>query len=127
VLVLGGSGSGKSRLSIQLLEMGGWLVADDAVEVIRRYDRLWASCPATIRGQLEMRGLGLLAMPSLAATELHLVARLAGSVKVDRLPVPASTGILGTELPLITIAPHELVRAGSFVSAALARLLREVT
>ncbi|HEX2525590.1 MAG TPA: HPr kinase/phosphatase C-terminal domain-containing protein [Geminicoccus sp.] len=126
VLILGPSGSGKSALCIDLLGRGGWLVADDAVDLTRHGAKLLARCPEPIRGQIELRGLGLARVPVAACVQVHLVARLDEAFAKERLPAPASTGILGMELPLFYIAPHEHARMGSFVSAALARYIREV-
>ncbi|WP_159709541.1 HPr kinase/phosphorylase [Geminicoccus flavidas] len=126
VLVLGPSGSGKSSLCHSLLAMGGWLVADDAVELANEGGRLIAACPASIRGQLELRRLGLVRLPCRRAAAVDLVAELTRSVTIERLPPPATTGMLGVVLPLIHIMPDDLNRAGSLVAASLFRLVREV-
>ncbi len=60
VLIIGGSGSGKSETAIGLLERGGALVADDMVRVKRHGDELIASCPDLARGYIEMRGIGII-------------------------------------------------------------------
>jgi HPr kinase/phosphorylase len=109
-----------------LLERGGWLIADDVVDVSRVRTNLIARCPAPIGGHLELHGLGISVLPALAAARVNLVVDLADPATIDRLPSPATTGILGILLPLIYIARHEFVRAGSYVSAAMARLVREV-
>jgi HPr kinase/phosphorylase len=126
VLVLGASGSGKSTLCLDLLGRGGWLVADDAVELVRTRQALVGRCPRTIRGQIELRGLGLARLPTVDETRIDLVVRIDGSVTNERLPEPASTAILGVTLPLFYIRPRERMYAGSSVSAALARYIREV-
>lgn len=83
-------------------------------------------CSRTIRGQIEVRGIGLARLPTVGATRVDLVVRLDGPVTNERLPEPASTVILGMTLPLFYIGPRERMDAGSSVSAALARYIREV-
>jgi len=126
VLVLGPSGSGKSGLCHALAAMGGWLVADDAVELANESGRVIATCPLAIRGQLELRRLGLVRLPCRHAAAVDLVAELTRSVTIERLPPPATTGMLGVVLPLIHIMPEDLNRAASLVVASLFRLVREV-
>jgi HPr kinase/phosphorylase len=126
VLIRGVSGTGKSLLAAELIRRGAWLVGDDAVRLERLDGRILAHRPAGIGGHLEMRHLGLAVIPSLACTTVHLVVMLTRTVTIERLPSPASTGILGVVLPLIHIAPDAVPRAGTLVSASLARLVREV-
>ena len=61
VLVTGVSGIGKSELALELISRGHRLVADDAPEFRRvAPDNLRGTCPAQLRGFLEVRGLGVL-------------------------------------------------------------------
>ena len=126
VLVRGPSGAGKSSLCAALIEQGGWLVADDAVDLRVESGVLVARSPRQIAGHLERRGLGIAVLPAVQASCVDLVVELSPSVTIERLPSPAATGILGIVLPLIYIAPHGYTRGGSYVSAAMARLVREV-
>jgi len=95
VLLLGGSGVGKSDLALRLLDRGFELVADDRVDVT---DGI-ASAPRALAGLLELRGLGLLRFPYLAAARLRLVAQL--GTTPDRLPMPARFAPL--DLPQISL------------------------
>lgn len=61
VLLLGPSGSGKSRLALRLMSSGAWLVADDQTTLTARDSQIFATCPPTIRGRLEVRSLGIVA------------------------------------------------------------------
>ena len=76
LLILGPSGAGKSALALQIMALGGQLVADDRVELTRQGDEVIARCPAPLRGLIEARGLGLgralLAEVMLAAAEQRL-------------------------------------------------------
>ncbi len=104
VLLLGGSGSGKSDLLLRLIDRGFGLVADDRVLVEAGRAR---PHPA-LAGLVEMRGLGLLRMDHVAPVPLGLVVALDGSVAgatsaEERLPEPCPHPVLG--LPMLRIAP----------------------
>jgi HPr kinase/phosphorylase len=93
VLLLGVPGAGKSDLLLRLLRLGFDLVADDRVQV---RDGM-ASAPAAIAGLLEVRGLGLIRLP-------HVAARLVLAVELsqgERLPEPRRFPDL--DLPLISV------------------------
>lgn len=60
VLIRGEAGMGKSDTALVLLRAGHQLVADDAVMVIRRGERLIGRAPDAGRGRLCLRGPGLI-------------------------------------------------------------------
>ncbi len=68
VLLTGAPGSGKSDLALRLIEGGALLIADDLVELRRAGDDLLAGfpadAPADLRGRIEARGLGIVAVPA---------------------------------------------------------------
>src|SRR5882757_5718665 len=79
VLLLGPSGSGKSDLALRLIDEGATLVADDRTILFVKDDALHARAPASIRGMLEIRGLGIVALPARAqvkSVKIALVVRL---------------------------------------------------
>ena len=82
MLLLGPPGSGKSDLSLRLIEHGFLLVADDRVDIT---DGM-ASAPAALAGRLEVRGLGIVYLPYLRTSRLALAVDLAD--QPDRLPTP---------------------------------------
>ena len=84
VLISGSSGAGKSDLALQLIDRGFTLVADDQTIVQKRGTRLYASAPATIRGKLEIRGLGIVTMPVVEDVPVALVVELAN--EIQRMP-----------------------------------------
>lgn len=60
VLIMGQTGAGKSSLALELLSKGGTLISDDITALEKREGVLYA-CPAqNIKGQLEVRGIGIL-------------------------------------------------------------------
>jgi serine kinase of HPr protein (carbohydrate metabolism regulator) len=102
VLIAGISGAGKSDLALRLIDRGFTLVADDQTIVQKREDRLYASAPATIAGKLEIRGLGIVDMPSVGDVPVALVVELTSAVQ--RLPDDSRERIIcGVGVPLISI------------------------
>jgi HPr kinase/phosphorylase len=72
VLLLGPPGSGKSDLTLRLIDRGFVLVADDRVDIEDGH----ASPPAALAGLLEVRGLGILRLPHLPRARLALAVEL---------------------------------------------------
>lgn len=117
VLLLGPPGSGKSDLALRLIDQPGTgisggvksarLVADDQVVVRLEGGRLIASAPPVIAGRMEIRGLGLVALPHRAEVTLDLAVRLTNREAIERLPDMEKSRfeILGVTLPLILIDP----------------------
>lgn len=86
VLLIGPSGAGKSDLALRLIEGGAKLVADDRTLLFTRSGALHAKAPASIKGLLEIRGVGIVKLPVRASIRIALVVRL-GREGV-RLPAP---------------------------------------
>ncbi len=111
VLLRGPSGAGKSDLALRLIDGGAALIADDLVAVSvengRAVARLPDAAPADTRGRLEVRGIGLLPVPTVAATPLALVVELGGAVPRARLPDPETVEIAGILLPLLRLEAFE--------------------
>jgi len=109
VLLRGPSGSGKSDLALRLIDGGAQLVADDLVAVTvdgaRAVARLPDTAPPECRGRLEVRGLGLLPVPTVASAVLGLVAELFPGGHPDRQPEPETVEIAGISLRLIRLDP----------------------
>lgn len=119
-LIRGPSGSGKSDLALRCIDHppGGLitertlLVADDQVWVERQPKSLIASPPDTIRGLIEIRGIGVVSVPFATHAELALVVDLVAAERIDRLPDPMPhIQILGIDLPLLNISPFESTAA----------------
>jgi serine kinase of HPr protein (carbohydrate metabolism regulator) len=102
VLITGPSGSGKSDLTLRLLDRGFVLVSDDQTIVKRQDDRLIASPPPNIAGKLEIRGIGIVDMEMVTDLPVALIVELTSDIQ--RLPDDSrERPILGVSLPLITI------------------------
>jgi len=107
VLLRGPAGAGKSDLALRLIADGARLVADDRVDLVARGGGLHGSSPAALAGLIEVRGLGIVPLPHLAACRLDLVVDLVEPGSVERLPAPASVELLGFTLPQLRLAPFE--------------------
>ena len=137
VLLRGDPGIGKSETALALIERGYSLVSDDVTE-IRRTSRGKLICWANdlTRYHMEIRGLGIIHVPSLFGvssirrkTELDLVIDLKmPSGEEDRTGVLQETiDIVGVNVPLITLP----VRSGRDMAnivevAALNQKLKEL-
>lgn len=115
VLIRGAAGSGKSRLAWALLGAGrtgivpyARLVADDRVRVFVADGRLLAAVPDTIRGMIEMRGLGVRRVDYESFALVGLVVELE-SPDGARLPEAGASEaeILGIKLPRLAVAAGE--------------------
>ena len=107
VLLRGVSGSGKSDLALRLIDAGARLVADDRTDLAIEGGALVASSPRTIAGRLEIRGVGIVEVPSVAMTRVGLAADLVAPAEVARLPEARHCRYLGLDIPLIAVAPFE--------------------
>jgi len=120
VLIVGASGSGKSDLALRLLDRGFTLVSDDRTIVRRDGAKLIASAPATIKGKLEIRGIGIVEMESIDDMPVSLVVEL--TTDMQRLPDDSRERlILGAGIPLVNINAMT-ASAPSKVAVALDRL-----
>ncbi|MDO5605583.1 MAG: serine kinase [Paracoccus sp. (in: a-proteobacteria)] len=99
VLVTGDAGSGKSALCLQLMALGGVLIADDRVVLRRESAQVIADAPEATAGLIEARGVGILRC-SHAPAPLALVVRLTTRPD-DRLPPLRNTMLLDVQLPLV--------------------------
>lgn len=120
VLIAGPSGSGKSDLALRLLDRGFTLVSDDRTIVRKEGDRLVASAPETIKGKLEIRGVGIVDVETVSNVPVALVVELTSDIQ--RLPDDSRERlILGASIPLISVDAMT-ASAASKVSLALDRL-----
>ena len=120
VIISGPSGSGKSDLALRLLDRGFVLVSDDRTIVRKESGKVVASSPDTIRGKLEIRGVGIVEMPTVADVAVALVVELTSDIQ--RLPDDSrNRNILGIEIPMISVDAMT-ASAPSKVALALDRL-----
>jgi serine kinase of HPr protein (carbohydrate metabolism regulator) len=119
VLIRGPSGAGKSDLALRCLAFAPSallrdtvkLVADDQVLLKSDHSqnpRLLATAPHTLRGKIEVRGVGILEVAIKDEAEIVLVADLASEGPIERYPCPWPKVVLcGVEIPMIRLLPFE--------------------
>ncbi|MGE8943066.1 HPr kinase/phosphorylase [Leptospira interrogans] len=114
-LIRGAPGTGKSDLALRCLMQPASavipeqaiLVADDQVIVQAIGGCLLLRCPPTIRGRLEVRGVGIVEMPWKEPAELRLVVDLVLPEQVERLPEPSSVHLQDVGVRRLALAPFE--------------------
>ncbi|WP_199553650.1 HPr kinase/phosphorylase [Sandaracinobacteroides hominis] len=105
VLLLGEPGCGKSDLALRLIDRGARLVADDRVIALAEDGELRLSAPETLKGLIEVRGVGILAMPFETGVRACLAVRF--SERPERLPERELLLVEGVSLPALWLAPFE--------------------
>ena len=113
IILMGESGSGKSRLALSLLYEGARLVADDVVELFIGRDGLRGRAPDRLRGLMEIRGAGIVDVSKalgssfvLEETSVDLVVRLwkeKDGLRRAAGPEVTIVELLGREIPEIRI------------------------
>jgi serine kinase of HPr protein (carbohydrate metabolism regulator) len=106
VLLFGPSGAGKSDLALRALDQGFRLVSDDYSAVWRSGGALWATAPDALRGRIEARGLGILAVPSLRFAAVDVAVKCQEEPP-ERLPDPEIVELEGLPLPCIRVRALE--------------------
>ncbi|WP_296993150.1 HPr kinase/phosphorylase [Thalassospira sp. UBA1131] len=123
VLLRGPSGSGKSGLSLRLIDAGGFLVSDDRTDLVARDGRLIASAPDQIAGLCEVRGIGVVrGLPQKAEGDVRVLIDLVTDPNtVERMPEPEFEEICGIAIPRWTLCASDLaIEAKIGVALALA-------
>jgi len=101
VLIAGPSGSGKSDLTLRLIDAGAMLVSDDYTVLTALAGKLHAAPPATIAGRIEVRGIGIVERPYVRDVPVALWVE-AGTP--ERMPEAMTHVIAGIALPAYTMA-----------------------
>jgi HPr kinase/phosphorylase len=118
VLIRGPSGSGKSRLALQLIqaERAGHLqlarlIGDDRVHLQAAGGRLLVRPAAALAGLIEVRGVGIVSLPHEPCAVVGLVVDL--GAEAERLPEreSSSTEIEGVMLARLAVAGPDALPA----------------
>ena len=123
LLIEGEPGSGKSSLTLALIERGAQLIGDDGVTLTRvetdKDPQIIASPPPNIEGLIEVRGVGLARFPVAPPCPVALILQLTDMT--ERLPDLADTSaILGCNIPALPFTP------GTIAPAQRARIALEI-
>ena len=100
VLILGPSGSGKSSLARDLLCLGAKLIADDQTLITDSHGQAVLSRPETLPRGIELRGVGIVAVPMADQCALSLVVDLS-TTETERLPHPHKFLLFDQNYPLL--------------------------
>lgn len=110
-LIRGPSGSGKSLLALEMLDRFGEtaaLIADDQTLLSIGNDQLIASCPAELKGKIELYGRGIIEWPTIEQYPIKMVVDLVETM--ERMPEETdfSCEIMGKRLKRVPIPNHRL-------------------
>ncbi len=132
-LIRGPSASGKSDLALRFLFLSRrgpaaveapLLVADDQVVLQRRGKGIVVRSPETIRGKIEVRGIGIVQVKHALEADLIALIDLVPPDQVERMPELAREDVLGVALPVFKLTPFENSAPIKLAAAiALARTL----
>ena len=104
LLILGPSGSGKSRLALEMIVLGATLICDDRVWLKKAAVGLHLLAPDRLSGSIEARGLGLLS--STSTTRIPLAYCLDFSLEnAERLPLISYRTKLGHPIHILPGRP----------------------
>ncbi len=105
VMIEGPSGSGKSDLALRLIDRGAVLVSDDYTLCVRVGTALHARVPAVaIAGRIEVRGMGIVAVPHVDDIPVALLVRL--DPTPERMPERRLRKIAGIDIRQFVLDPH---------------------
>ena len=107
ILIRGASGAGKSDLALRLISHGAYLVADDQVILYPHKKQIIARAPKNLFGLMEVRGIGVLHLPSNASTPLHLLVDLVEHENIERIPESTFVKLLGINIKRIDLWAFE--------------------
>lgn len=101
VLIRGKSGSGKSMLSLELIDKNYSLVSDDYCQITSLNGFIVASPPENIKGKIEIRGYGIIKLPYQENVRVRLVVDLKENIMIKRYCEDKFCKITDIEIPRI--------------------------
>lgn len=106
VLVESRDGEARISLALRLIDRGALLVADSQTVCLRQDKQLLASAVAGLGGGIEVRGLGIVAMPHAERVPVHLLIVLLDSG--PRFPDDKRTrSIAGVDVPVLAMSADD--------------------
>jgi hypothetical protein len=128
VLLLGGSGSGKSDVALRLIGMGAQLLSDDQTVLFAESGQLLAEAPRSLYGRMEIRGVGVVGLEAAKRARVILAVMLDAEGGIPRLPealryaLPEPLGAV--EAPALLHLPAFEASTPAKIAAAAAALAR---
>jgi serine kinase of HPr protein (carbohydrate metabolism regulator) len=107
ILICGKPGTGKSSLALQLIDRGAVLIADDQTVLSHEEEGLILRSPASLKGIMEVRGIGLCSFPSQDQSSLRLAIELCEKEELERLPAPLFIEYHNLKIPLLKLKKHD--------------------
>jgi len=129
VIIFGAAGAGKTTLACALVDhhrargVFARLVADDYTRLVPAGGRLIAVPPAGIEGRAEIRGDGVVPVPTLPAVRLTLVVNLLPPDEAPRMPEEAERAsvLAGVRLQRVPLPERSTLTSILVVASLLAR------
>lgn len=114
-LIIGESGTGKSRLLAEALLHGASLIADDRVRLCGLNGKLVASAPPKLEGVIELRGLGLIKRNDpIHSHPIHLIVELTEAA-AERVPEAQTREYQGVSVPYVQLLPPPMLSVASLL------------
>lgn len=104
VLISGQPGSGKSSLALQLIDRDAHLVSDDQTLLTLEKETLRISPPSSLRGLMEVRGVGICTFPFQEKAPLTLCVEMCEGHLLERLPEPVFVEYHGIQVPYLKLS-----------------------
>lgn len=108
ILLRGPSGAGKSDLALRMIDSGrAILVSDDQTVLHLSAAQLVMTAPASIRGRVEVRGVGIVSVETVPQAPLKMIVDLVHPDRIERLPEARTETVLGHPVPVLALSPFE--------------------
>jgi hypothetical protein len=125
VLIMGGSGAGKSDVALRLIAMGARLLSDDQTVLFCEDDQLYAEAPSSLHGRMEIRGVGIVTLAAVDSAPVILAVRLDEMAGIPRLPETSTHKLpqgleACPEPPFLVLRPFEASTPAKIAAAAAA-------
>lgn len=111
VLISGQSGAGKSSLALQLIDRGALLVSDDQTFLSVKGKTLIAQSPPSLKGLMEVRGVGICPFPYQNQTPITLWVDICKEKEVERLPTQYFIDYNTIHVPYLKIKQNDPLSA----------------
>ena len=105
-LFIGKSGSGKSDLTLRVMEAGGTLISDDRTILIPQDKVLYATPPENLAGKIEVRGIGIMNVNYTKYCPIDVICEL--NIDYPRMPEEKTKIFFGNTYKYFVINPFEI-------------------